>query len=438
MSTRSHRFVLLLCTIPGTIFAFSLLLEHHAWFWDGMVYRCAIEATLANGSPYRFIGECAGYFLPHTYPYAGTRIVAGVASRIGALPLTWGYVLAYACGVGLFIRVVCRVGASVRALPLLLVAPGAGVFVSELVSGNVGVPFYGLLLWVIWRDATSFRKITALGALMAPFKPLYAAYLIVPFFLRREILLPALGAGTVAIWYAGDALLFPVHFAEWLRSAVHHANEVPGFGFSMLVRKAGLELDGQASIAAAYLGWAVAICALTVRAISRSPTPLIRALVAIAGTALLLPRLKEYDMLVLIPLALAIRSTLPEREQREWQFLVGGFAVGLPAAMWWLRKLPMLWGGTPAEWRTFVDMRWLVQNQGAFLFAAMLAALIWLACRTQEMSRSDETQRQTPDSDERFSGHDSVPRPIDVAPCSPAAATAFSRDNGHPRGHPRR
>lgn len=384
MSALRRPFLVLLCTIPGGVFAFSLLLEHQAYFWDGTVYRCAIEATLANGSPYQFVGDCAGYFLPHTYPYAGTRLLAHMASRLGSLALSYGYVLAYASGVLLFLHVTYRLSNSLRALPLLLLAPGAGVFVSELVSGNMGVPFYGLLIWLIWRNATNLGPVAVLTTIMAPFKPLYAAYLLVPFLLRRDVLMPAIGAGIVGVWYASDALLYPAHFAEWLSTAVHHANDVPGFGFSMLIRKSGLELGGKAWIAAAYLVWVCAIGVLTLRAVARSPTPLTQALVAIAGTALLLPRLKEYDCLILIPLALTIRPMITVREQREWVILVGGFAVVLPAAIWWLRKLPMIWGGIPADWRTFVDMRWLVQNQGGFLFAAMLAALAWLAYRPRE------------------------------------------------------
>ena len=399
MSPRTRFFVVLLCTIPGSVFAYSLLAEHRAYFWDGTVYRCAIEASLATGTPYRFIGDCAGYFLPHTYPYGGTQLLARIASILGRLTVTYGYALAYASGVLLFAHVIYRLGGSLWVLLLVLLAPGAGVFVSELVSGNVAIPFYGLLLWLICRDAPNFGRIAALGAAMAPFKPLYSAYLIIPFLLRRDVRIPAVGAGLVAAWYAGDVLLFPAHFAEWLGVAVHHANEVPGFGFTMLIRKGGLELGGKASIAAAYLVWAGVIGALTLRAVARSPTPLIQALAAIAGTALLLPRLKEYDCLILIPLALAVWPAVSARERREWGLLVGGFAAGLPATIWWLRKLPLLWSDSADLWRAFVDMRWLVQNQGGFLFAALLAALVWLAARPRacRVAEADAAQPATAD-----------------------------------------
>ncbi|NMG44976.1 hypothetical protein GPA22_14710 [Aromatoleum toluvorans] len=377
---------LALCLVPGVLFGLSLLLEHHAWLWDATVYRCAIDATLAHDDPYRFVGDCAGYFLPHTYPYAGTRLLAGLATMTGTPLLGYAYVLAYAAGSALFLYAAGRIGGSTRAVALLVLAPAAGVFVSELVSGNMGVPFYGALLWLIWRGAGG-RPVTALGVAMAPFKPLYAAYLLLPFFQRREILLPFAGALAVAAWYGGDALLFPVHFADWLRAATGHANEVPGFGFSMLVRKSGMELQGGTAIVAAYALWAAFAVVLTLRAVARAPTPLLRALVAVAGTALLLPRLKEYDCLMLIPLALALWPTLDARERREWLALVGGFGIALPATIWWLRKLALVWGTAPATWRSLVDMRWLVQNQGAFLFAALLAALVWLAFRSRDAAQ---------------------------------------------------
>lgn len=377
------RIGLALCLLPGLLFGLSLLLEHHAYLWDATVYRCAIEATLAHGDPYRFVGDCTGYFLPHTYPYAGTRLLAELASLTGTTVLGYAYVLAYAAGCALFLYVAGRLGGSPQTVALLVLAPAAGVFVSELVSGNMGVPFYAALSWLIWRGAGG-RPVTALGVAMAPFKPLYAAYLLLPFFQRREMLLPIAGSIAVAAWYGGDALLFPAHFADWLRTAVEHANEVPGFGFSMLVRKSGLELQSGQWIIAAYAVWAAFVLLLTLRAVERAPTPMLRAFVAIAGVALLLPRLKEYDCLMLIPLALALWPTLDARERREWLGLVGGFAIVLPAAIWWLRKLALVWGTSPATWRNLVDMRWLVQNQGAFLFAALLAALVWLAFRSRD------------------------------------------------------
>ena len=36
----------------------------------------------ASGNPYRFVGDCSGYFLPHTYPYAGTRLLVGIAHEL--------------------------------------------------------------------------------------------------------------------------------------------------------------------------------------------------------------------------------------------------------------------------------------------------------------------------------------------------------------------
>lgn len=379
--------LLVLSLIPGVVFALSLLLEHQAYFWDGTVYRCALEATLATGNPYQFVGDCHGYFLPHTYPYGGTRVLAALASVIGVAPLSALYVLAYVAGTVLMARLLYQQGASALLIAALLVAPGAGVFVSELVSGNMGVPFYGVLLWLTWRHASSATVPVALGAAMAPFKPLYAAYIGLPFFTQRKILIPALGAGAVAGWYAADAGLFPEFFSLWLANAAEHANQVPGFGFSMLVRKAGGQLDGTFAIGFAYLLWAGTITLVTLRAVRRAPDAPIAALTAIAGTALLLPRLKEYDCLVLLPLSLALWATMTRHEQREWLGLVGGFGIGLPALIWWLRKLPLLTGGNAEPWRAFVDMRWLVQNQGGFLFAALLAALIWLAYRPQPEPR---------------------------------------------------
>lgn len=380
-----------LCVIPGIVFALSLLAEHQAYFWDGTVYRCALEAALASGNPYVFVGDCQGYFLPHTYPYGGTRMLAAIASVVGVAPLSALYLVVYVAGVGLIARQLHALGASVWFIATLLVAPGAGVFVSELVSGNMGVPFYGALLWLVWKHASSSMAPVALGAAMAPFKPLYAAYIGLPFLTQRKRLIPALGALAVAVWYAADAGLFPQFFSLWLANASRHANEVPGFGFSMLVRRAGGQLEGSLAIGAAYALWAGTIIAVTLRAVRGAPSAPVAALIAIAGTALLLPRLKEYDCLVLLPLSCALWPTLLPRERREWIGLVGGFGVALPALIWWLRKVPMLAGGVAEPWRTFVDMRWLVQNQGGFLFAAMLAALIWLANRPGSNHRPPET-----------------------------------------------
>lgn len=387
---------LLLCVLPGAIFSFSLLAEHRAYFWDGTVYRCAIEATLATGNPYRFIGECAGYFLPHTYPYAGTHVLAALTQALGLDAMRGLYLALYLSGTALFIHTLRRLNASPASITLLILAPGAGVFVSEFVSGNMGIPFYGFLIWLLARSEGQSRAVTILAACMAPFKPLYGSYVLLPFLLRREWLLPAAMAVSVGLWYLADALLFREQFTAWLGAAVDHANAVPGFGFSMLIRKGGLALESSALVFAAYALWVACIIALTLRAVRQAPTPLVAAFVALAGTALLLPRLKEYDCLVLIPLSCALWSATPRRERQEWFALVGGFALVLPALVWWIRKVPLLWTSPHEPWRAFVDMRWLVQHQGGFLFAAMLAALLLIAFRRAPVT--PDTTRPRPES----------------------------------------
>lgn len=381
MNPLATRLLVAFCALPGIVFGLSLLLEHRAWLWDATVYRCAVEATLATGSPYRFVGDCAGYFLPHTYPFAGTWLLAQLARLTGEPPLQLVYLTLYAGGVMLLSRSLLKQGMSPTIQLLFLVLPGAGVLVSELVSGNIGVPFYGLLFWLIWRTQGGRSATPPIAAAIAVFKPLYLAYALAPPLLRHRRGPSLLACGFAALWYAGDALAFPEQFRAWLAAAFGHANEVPGFGFSMLVRKVGIGLGQSPATLAAYALWAGLVLILTLRATARVNTPAARAFTAIAGIALLLPRLKEYDCLILLPLSAALWQELTHRERREWMLLVGGFSCALPALLWWLRKLPLLWNPPVELWRAFVDMRWLVQNQGAFLFAALLAALFWLAVR---------------------------------------------------------
>lgn len=376
-----------LCALPALLFAGSLLIEHGAAFWDGTVYRCAIETMLSTGNPYHFAGECAEQGLPHTYPHAGTRLLAALAAQTGVGPLSVLYVALYLLGFAALLLALRRHGASPPATAAALIVPAAGIFVSELASGNMALPFFGLLFLALSRDANQTAWTVLLCLLIAPFKPLYTAYLLVPFLVRRAELAPAAGLAAIMLWYAGDAALFPPLFAEWLHAALRHSDHVPGFGFAFLLRAGGLDGHGWLPLGLAYLAWCAVVAGLTLRALRRVEAPAVRALIAVAAVALLLPRLKEYDCLVLVPLSFALWPELSERGRRQLAIIVGGLAVALPAAFWWGRKLMFLASDSGLSWRSLVDMRWLVRHQGYFLAASLAGLLLWLAFRPSDTTR---------------------------------------------------
>lgn len=368
-----------LVTLPGLLFAASLLFEHHAIFWDGTVYRCAIEATLATGNPYRFVGDCAGYPLPHTYPFFGTLLLAAAAQVTGVTWLGVGYLIIYALGAAGLIWA-CLFSAPTRGVGVwVLIAAAAGIVVSEMASGNMAIPFYGLWFVLCLRYTGSPQLMIMPCLLIAPFKPLYAVYLLVPVMAQGRQVGPAAAMAAVSLWYVADARLHPEHFAAWLDAVMGHVSQVPGFGIARWLGAIFALPYGSSPMLVAHAAWSALALWLTLRVLRREEDPALRNLIATAGAALLLPRLKEYDCLVLLPLAGLLYGHSAGTLRHGFAWLVGITLFVLPAASWWWRKIILLAGTAPLDWRAIVDMRWLVQHQGDFLALTLFVLLGWMA-----------------------------------------------------------
>lgn len=363
--------------LPALLIAWVLLADYGAFFWDARTFPCGIEAMLATGEPNAYLdpaypGSCAGYRFQYMPAPAITRVLAAFVSLVGMDALVIGYAALFAAALAALARSAVRLHRGSPLLPLLFfLTLSCGIFVFETASGNLSIVLAGLMVVAISKIDERPSWIVALCIVAALFKPHYALYLLIPLVARRDYLAVSFAAAVISLWYAIDALLHPEAFSAWLELILPIVHAEPHFGFMRAMQIAGYAQGDWAVLAAAYLAWCAFLLVLTLRVCARLPSSADRAFAALACVTLMLPRLKEYDCLVLVPLFFWLAQGLAER-CRLWLYrlvLLAGFVT--PAVAWWVRKLPMIFDSSTATLRAAAEIPWLLHVQGIFLVAAL-------------------------------------------------------------------
>jgi len=316
-------------------------------------------------------------------PPAVTLLLAGVVRAIGIDLLNAAYAVVYALALALLAWAARRQAASAREWLLFAGLFACGVFVFEAGSGNITIVFVALLLGLILTGEAHRHWVACLVLLCvaaSAFKPLYALYLFIPLFAAGAWLAVAAAAAAILAGYAIDALWQAARFDQWLNLIVPIVYAEPHFGVMRLMQWAGLGAGDWLAQAGGYVVWCAAVIGLLWLARPRLPTATDRALAALLGVTLMLPRLKEYDAVVLVPLVFWLRAGLPAQRRRLFERLAIGLGFLLPALWWWVRKAGLFIAVPQPTLTQIADPAWLIATQGFFVAALLLLMfgfLVW-------------------------------------------------------------
>jgi hypothetical protein len=379
----------LLLFAPVLAMVLSLYGQHGMVFWDAKTVPCGIQSMLHNGNPNAYLnnasyqGACAGYGYEYMLPPGITSFLAGFVDLAGVGTLNAVYFALYAVALALLADGARRYAGNARELVLFASLIVCGVFVFEIGGGNLTIVFVGLLLGLILRDEQN--RLWAPGMVLlcvaaSAVKPLYALYLFIPLFAAGSWLAVAAAAAAISLGYALDATLQAAEFDRWLNLIIPVVYGEPHFGVMRLMQGLGLGAGDWLSQGGGYVLWCALVMGLLWSARPRLLTAQDRALAALLAVTLMLPRLKEYDAIVLIPLVFWLRSRLAARMQAWFQRLVVVLAFLLPALWWWVRKVGLMIAIPEPTLTQAADPGWLIATQGFFLAALLLVMfgfLVW-------------------------------------------------------------
>jgi len=393
------RWVLLLLLGPPVLaLAWSLYVDGGLFFWDARSIPCGIQSMLQTGHPNAYLpatfnpnhdpnisfqGACAGYPFQYMQPPAVTSLLAGFTQVFGLDVLNGAYFILYALAIGLLGWSARRYGAKGMELPLFALLIACGVFVYDIGGGNITLAFVGLLIGLIATSEHNRHWVTCtvlLCAAASAFKPLYALYLFIPLFAAGAWLAVAAAAAAITVGYAFDAALHAARFDQWLSLIFPVVYRQPHFGLMYLMESLGVGTGQWMALAGSYVLWCALVAGLLWSVRKRLPDAQDRALAALLATTLMLPRIKEYDAIVLIPLFFWLRAWLPEQRRVLFQRLALVLAFVLPALWWWLRKVSLLAVVSDPTITQIADPKWHMSSQGFFLTGLLLLMfgfLVW-------------------------------------------------------------
>lgn len=368
--------------------------------WDLNVYRKAIHSFQQGHDPYQ--DEVAG-----THDYARnlaaehgggaslyyvytpvTLYLGSWAQRLPfARPLYW---LWYSAAV-LAILFVASSAVTGRDSRYIILAPPASLFFpgllasGTLLSGNVAIVLYGLAYAAAalgWRR-NRWLPFYAVVLVCSLFKLPMLALLAIPVFSASRQWIPSAATAALAlIIFAAQAHAFPTLFQHQLQAVDHLFSVNRDVGCSPAGLFAGLLFDrGFPYFPLAplvFLAYAIPICFLLYRLSRRylaGALPLSAWMpVLLTGTALLSPRVLEYDVLpITIPLALlAFRAIQQSQRPRSVALLLCALWVALNAFIARLGPLER-------------SLRWK-QAECLVLSAAFLAGALTLLRASEELA----------------------------------------------------
>lgn len=368
--------------VPAGFLVFSLYGQHGMNFWDWRTIPCGLAAFLESGDANAYFrnpdypGPCAGYGYEYMLPPAVTHFLAALAGWIGVDVLDLGYRVLYFVLLGWFWHEVAQIAGGHARLAAALLLLACGAFLFEFGGGNVTVPYLIALYGLIRRKWFAASLVLTVAA--AFFKPQFMLYLFVPAFAEARWRLPALAAAVaVLLGYSLDAHWQANEFRRWLTFVLPIVEGEPHFGFLRLVELIGFRLGDWRALAAIFAGMAMVVAWLLWRGREPWADPPTRAHVALLAVTLLQPRLKEYDLVLLLPMLFWLEGWLPAKRRQRLRLLVGVVAVLVPAGWWWGRKAQLMAAGGAFDPTAWADPRWMIANQGWFLAATALVAFLF-------------------------------------------------------------
>jgi hypothetical protein len=381
--------IVLLLSAPVLVMVVSLYGQHGMFFWDAKTIPCGIQSVLQTGNPNAYLnnssyqGACAGYGYEYMLPPGITSFLAGFVNFAGLTTLNAAYFVLYAVALTLIGITARRYAGSGMELLLLTSLIACGAFVFEMGSGNPTIVFIGLLFgWLLRAEENRYWALclVLLCVVVSAVKPLYALYLFIPLFAVGSWLAVAAAAAVISVGYALDAVLQASKFDVWLNLIVPVVYGEPHFGVMRLMQWGGWGVGDWLAQGGGYIFWCMLLMCLLWSARPRLHTVQDRALAALLAVTLMLPRLKEYDAIVLIPLIFWLRSRLPAHQQPLFKRIVFILAFLLPAIWWWVRKVGLLIAIAKPTMTQAADPGWMIATQGFFLTALLLLMfgfLVW-------------------------------------------------------------
>jgi hypothetical protein len=365
----------------------------HLYQWDVIVYWWGGRAFAHGQSPYGAIPGQPEY-LHFVYPPIVAALFAPLSIlKPGVAKLLWITLkaLAFWLCVRLWRRTLDVEQHVVPSVFFFTFAFGSAALV-DFTAGNIAV-FEQLVLWIAFvallaRRRWTFAVLVVLAALCKLTPVFFLGLLLV--IDERPHWRPFLGGSALMAAFAGaNVLLFPSQVREF-RTSVSALGErgwgdpsTLGVMQDLVDQLRGLRLPlPEVTAYALYLSAAVTILALTVRwwraqRVARTARPVEIILVALVTYALVMPRMKDYSYVALLPVA--------------WYALAGRQAVTASLAVLAVlvpRPLPQL-------------KLWLPLVPQPYVYAPLLAALVLWTMLTSA-DRDAGAVRRTPadDSDE--------------------------------------
>jgi hypothetical protein len=288
--------------------------------WDFLTYELAVQAWQAGSDPYAPRGD---WPLPFVYPPWTLPVLAPLTLLP---PLAWlGLKVLLA---GALLALWRRLGLPLILLGLVALIGLHAPLYRDLLSGNVNLLEVGLIwagLHALYKgEEAAFVGLIVLASVFKLTPVLLLGLLLFGDHPRRFALLGA-GLGTVAVAVAGSWLLQPELFQAWLANVGGLEEFAP---YDVSTRAMTSELRSALSVTlgselapsvggSLYLVTALVIAGLSVLGLRRADLRG-RLLLGTAAYALVLPRLKDYALLLLVPAAVAGLQGIGKR---------GGFAL---------------------------------------------------------------------------------------------------------------
>ena len=376
--------LLLLLGAPVALSLIYLLVYSGApLFWDGMTLSCGLDAFINGSAPNAYLdpdygGRCAGYGFQYMHPPGITYLLASISGVISLQGLIYLYITLFIISVWLLLYVGNQYRQHWPVVIGLTIFMGCGALLMEFFGGNVAALFVGFIVGTMVVIERYPWAIIIVSVLTALFKPHLALYLLVPLAAGVGPAWVIAGVAFVALWYAVDLAWHRQEFMEWLSFVMPISYFDRSFGSLRIGQEFGVGLSGTLLQIMISGSWFLLMMGGLYKLRQRFSHPIDIAFVALLCVTLSLPRLKEYDSLVVLPIIFWTLSKLSLEVGRRyvWALFLGLFL--LPALWWWGRKVLLYFSNSSPEWMLVADLQWLYRTQGWVLVFALLLSMLTL------------------------------------------------------------
>ncbi|UDF04623.1 hypothetical protein [Asticcacaulis sp. AND118] len=306
-----------LCTLPLLAGLTGRAVKNKPWFMDYEAVACGGLTLIRGGNPYDLTPACAG-MKPAVFVYSPpvAEALAHILMQVGAE----GFRLIY-MGLWLTALLALMIYALIHALPEVDIRFKLPVFAlltgGTLASGNIAILLHGLVLagaLVLPRRVTPFILCVCVAAAV---KPTLLTYLIVLAYLDKPALWRAVLIAASSAAGLGFSLFLLNHhspLADQWHATIDQIvlTEQPGIGYFAWIDGLGLEAATPAALALLpVLMIALSVAGLAIAELGHLKSGE-RLALGLGMAQLLNPRLMDYDLLPLIPLAALIVALGPQ------------------------------------------------------------------------------------------------------------------------------